>query len=621
MGTNDIRRARVPLSGIFRSPGVLLLSLVAALVFALPVASVVVGAVADGGIGQSASFNTTSLVAVLTDPVTWKAFGNSIVLTVFSVVIGVVLAVVLAWLSVRSDAPLRQLITPAMAIVFAVPQLYYALSWQLLGMNPSGSLNMVWKLLTGASDGPFDVISWPGLIFVMALKIAAIIYMLLLGPMGSVDASLDEAARISGAGKLRSFVEIELPVLAPTLLSATVLSVVISLGVLDIPLILGTPAEIQTLSTQIYYLLNGRIPADYSGANTIGLLVMLCVAVPVLAQNVVLRGRKFTTVGGKSFRRARIELKRWRPVAGVGIAVVILVMLVLPLGQLLLSSLQPYAGVYTNLSFAHYQAVLTNPRVLNGFGISLWFGVVGGFVAAAIALLLSIVAARAKSRFRGVPQGLALLVLSVPGITIALGILSIVLLIAPLHPLYGTVIICLAALVIAFTPIANRLTVGAIAQVGPEMEEAARMSGAGVVRSTVEILVRLVMPTFLAAWFVTGVIISGNLEMPALLSSPGTEPITLVALQTSQTGSSGQAAAIACLMLLAIAVPLIVALIVRAALNARTQRQQRELDVAARSATPEPESPNTTTTTTARDEETPAVELVASVNESARSAR
>lgn len=461
-----------------------------------------------------------------------------------------------------------------MGVLFAVPHLYYALSWSLLGMKPSGTLNQLIALAAGPGVAPINLISWAGLILVMGLKLSSIIYMLLLGPMRSVDASLEESARMAGAGRLRSFVQIELPVLAPALLSATVLAFVASLGILDIPLILGAPVGIQTLSTQVFYLINTRLPADYAGANTVALLVMLCVGTAVLIQYLLTRGKKFTTIGGKSFRRARVELKNWRFVAAAVIAIFLVVAVVLPMAQLVLSSLQPYPGVYSNLSLKHYQSALANPKILNAFGISLLFGVVGGLIATIFALVISIVTVRSRSRLRRVPQALAVLILSVPGIMIALGVLSIVLAIPLLHPVYSTMALCMVALIIAFTPIANRLTVGAIAQLGPEMEEAARMSGAGFVRSTMGILVPLIMPTFIAAWFVVGVIIAGNFEMPALLSAPGTEPVTLLALQVFQHGSVGEATAISCLMLIGIAIPL-AALAIAARLWQRYQARRR----------------------------------------------
>lgn len=86
-----------------------------------------------------------------------------------------------------------------MGVLFAVPHLYYALSWSLLGMKPSGTLNQLIALAAGPGVAPINLISWAGLILVMGLKLSSIIYMLLLGPMRSVDASLEESARMAGA--------------------------------------------------------------------------------------------------------------------------------------------------------------------------------------------------------------------------------------------------------------------------------------------------------------------------------------------------------------------------------------------------------------------------------------
>lgn len=147
-----------------------------------------------------------------------------------------------------------------------------------------------------------------------------------------------------------------------------------------------------------------------------------------------------------------------------------------------------------------------------------------------------------------------MLLLALPGITVSLGILAVVLATPSLYFAYGTNALTVLALAVAMAPIANRLTDAAVIQVGEDMEEAARMSGASARRAVIGILVRLVLPSFVASWFVTGIMAAGNLDIPALLSATGAEPLTLLSLDIITSGSYTQASALSCLFLGGVAI-------------------------------------------------------------------
>lgn len=350
---------------------------------------------------------------------------------------------------------------------------------------------------------------------------------------------------------------------------------VIAVGSLDIPLVIGGPARIPVLSTEIYAYINTRVPADYASANSIALFVIAVIAILVTGQRSLLGRRQFTTISGKSHRRERVSLGKWRWVGGLAIAAFVTVGLVLPLGQLVLGSLQPYAGVFNRLTLDNYSLVLSDSRTLNAFVATLWIGLLAGFLATASAALISVVAHRSSSPLHRAPQAMAILLLAVPGITIGLGVLAVVLTVPGVQSIYGTQWLNVIGLGITMTPIANRITSAAVVQVGPEMEESARMSGASALRAVLGILLRLILPSFLASWLITGVVAAGNLEIPALLSSPGSETITIVALQYFQLGSYAQASAVFCLMLGFIALSIALAQTTRVAVAFVRNRRNR----------------------------------------------
>jgi iron(III) transport system permease protein len=130
------------------------------------------------------------------------------------------------------------------------------------------------------------------------------------------------------------------------------------------------------------------------------------------------------------------------------------------------------------------------------------------------------------------------------GILLGLGLVWGFLTIPFLTPLFGTVWIVLIGLVIAATPLAARAVDGALAQIGKELEESARVSGATALRVAVGIVLRLILPSFLAAWFITGINIVGNLEVPILLSMPTNKTMAVEVYRLYGNGESSMAAAL-----------------------------------------------------------------------------
>jgi iron(III) transport system permease protein len=197
-------------------------------------------------------------------------------------------------------------------------------------------------------------------------------------------------------------------------------------------------------------------------------------------------------------------------------------------------------------------------------------GLVAGFLACVLAVSISLAAQRGRSPLRRLPDLAVWLLLSVPGITLGLGVVWAYLSVPGLKELYATRWIVMIALIAGVTPIATRAVSGAVAQIGGELEEAARVAGASRLRALVGIVVRLILPSFLAAWFLTFVLAAGNLDIPILLSSAQNPTVPTAAFDTFSGGNTAQAAATFCVLLLAI-----IAIVAIAGLLALVERRIR----------------------------------------------
>lgn len=550
------------------SPGLILLCLLCLVLFVWPVVMLAYGAfrTAPPGFGH-AHWSTSGFTATLSSGAVWHAFANSLILSGSTVLISTALAVYLAWTVARTATPLRQIVTPMAVLIFAIPPLFFGLSWAMLGEQPVGLVDKALHAMFGVT--PLNIQSWFGMIGVSVLGATAAEYLLLLGPFLALDPSFEEASLVSGAGRLRSFFLIELPALAPSVLGVMILGFVLGMGLLTVPLLLGEPVGIYVLPTAIYRDYQAVTPPNYAGASTLALLLVAMVLILVAIQTRLLGRRSFTTVTGKSSRRERIDLGPWKWLGTAVIVIYGLLALVLPLGQFVLGSLESYFGVYSHLSLNNYSTVLHAPGTSSAFETTLLVAIVAGFCAAAMGVWVALAAQRSTSRLRRLPDLSIWVLWAVPGITLSLGLIWAYLSVPGLRSLYATQWIVLLALIVGTTPIASRAVTGPIGQISRDLEEAARTAGASGFRATIGILLRLILPAFVVAWFITGIVSSGNLDIPILLASPTNQTVPLLAYNQFNDGSLSQAAATFCLLIGIVAAVLVLAVAIRFVLRLR----------------------------------------------------
>jgi iron(III) transport system permease protein len=553
--------------------GVLALCLACLVLFVWPVAMLAYGTLRTAPPGQGGRWSTSGLTSALTSWDVWHSFINSLILSAATVALSTALAIYLAWLVTRTRTPLRQIVTPVAVLIFAVPPMFYTLSWAMLGQQPGGLIDKALHGMFGAA--PVNVQSWYGLIIVSVLGATAAQYLLLLGPFRALNPALEEASLVCGASRLRSVFQIEIPALGPAILGVMILGFVLGMGLLTTPLLLGEPAGIYVLPTEIYRLIEGETPADYAGASTLSLLLVLVVLALVAIQSKLLGQRKFVTVTGKSARREAIDIGRWKWLGTLVIVIFTLFALVLPLGQFVLGSFESYFGVYSHFTTGNYRTVFQQPGTSQAFTTTVVVAVVAGFVATLLGVLITLAAQRSQSRLRRLPDLCVWLLWAVPGITLSLGIIWAYLSVPGLKSLYGTQWIVLLALIVGTTPIASRAVGGSIAQVARELEEAARTSGASALRATGGILVRLIAPSFAVSWLLSGIVASGNLDIPILLASSNNQTVPLLAYDLYDNGSLSEAAATFCVFIGIIAAVLAAVAVARVAFRLRRRAAQR----------------------------------------------
>jgi iron(III) transport system permease protein len=145
-----------------------------------------------------------------------------------------------------------------------MPSFAVALGWILLLGPNAGTIN-VWLREFLALDtyrGPFNIYTMWGMVFVTGVIAVPSMWLLLLALFRNFDPRLEEAAATSGAGRWQVLKRVTVPLMLPGILAVLVYFTIIFIEVFEVPLAIGTTAEIPVLSVKIY-LLTSRAEEGY----------------------------------------------------------------------------------------------------------------------------------------------------------------------------------------------------------------------------------------------------------------------------------------------------------------------------------------------------------------------
>jgi iron(III) transport system permease protein len=508
-------------------------------------------------VDQSLLVSTYSLdnYARLAVPRTLAALGNSLLIATGSGLLACVWGVALAWIVTRTNVPLRGLLYAANPVPFFISPLLSAIAWSYLASPTVGLLNKPLLDTLGLADAPFDVYSLLGIVWVLGIAHVPLVYLFCVGALSQMDPALEHAARVSGASSLGVLLRVTLPLAAPAILSSLVLCFVLGLEDLGTPLVLGYGHGIQTISTQIYDGIQ-KSPSDYNFGAALGCVLMLLTVAGILLQRRLMAGRSYATIGGRGYRPEQLDLGPGRYLALAFNLFYLTAAVLLPIGTLVIVSFsRAWLGYVDPSQFTpQYYVYLatTNPIAFRAVRNSLFLAAVGATVAVALAFVVAYVIHRTRSWARGWLDLVTTVPIGVPGLVMAIGIFVALL----RTPLYGTLWVLLVAYLIRYIPYGQRTVSAAIVSVAAELEESARMSGAGWLTTMRRVFWPLLRPGLVAAWLLLFITFMREVSMSLLLARSGTETLStaLYSLLTyDPTGASSAFTVVQVVMILAVA--------------------------------------------------------------------
>ncbi|MFE3836140.1 ABC transporter permease [Pseudogemmobacter sonorensis] len=492
----------------------------------------------------------------------WRPLVNTLILGVLVAGACVLLGGFLAWAVVMTDIPFRRTIGVMATLPFMIPSFATSLAWGSLFRNARVGGETGW--LQGLGLAIPDWLAWGMVptVVVLVLHYFSLAFTILAASLATVNSDLVEAAQIAGARGRRILLGIVLPVITPALVAAGSLCFAGAVSNFAAPALLGLPVRMQTLSTRLY----GMIEVGQTGRGyVIGILLVAISAVILWAGNRAVSGRRsYATITGKGGRARRFELRgaRW-PLFGVAMAILSAATIV-PVIILLASSLAPSSSALFSNWTAHYwtglssasiaqgtPGILHNPDILRATFITLGLGLAVAVTGMAVGLMASYTTARYRSGWLSAAiTQISFLPLLIPGI--AFGAAYIAYLGAPIGPfpaLYGTFALLVIAATAYLLPFSVQTGRAVIQQVSGELEESARLTGAGFARRMLAITVPLAVRGLVAGGILIFVKIIRDLSLVVLLFTPTMPVMSVLAYRYASEGFTQFANAITVVIL------------------------------------------------------------------------
>lgn len=533
-----------------------------ALAMGLPLVFLLTGSFNLAAPGRDAVYGIANWSRAFSDTETLSALWMSFLLSVVRLIPAMLVSVVFAWLIARTDMPGGKVVESICWIAYFIPDFPLVLAWILLLDSNFGVLNTLAKSLPFV-DGPvFNPYTFWGIVWVHTSTGGIWFKVMLLVPVfRRLGATLEEAARVAGANTAQMLWRVTLPVLSPMILAVAVLSFIRGLQSFNTELLLGTPAGIYVYSTKIYDYLQ-REPRAYGEATALGSVFLAVLAVLLFCYWRYLRGdKKFTVVTGQGYSTLKVKLGKWRYVALGGCLVYVAVMMLLPLSFLVIGSFMRRYGFFeiaAPFTLAHWRNLLSDPIFLVALQNSL---IIAGVTAAGGVLLYSALAYLLVSR-RTVTapllESLSWMPHVLPGILLSLGLLWLFLATPLRFFLYGTVWGIAFALILADSPVTTQAFKAGLLQLGPDLEESARVSGASWSYTYRRILLPLLAPIAAAVGLMNFGSALTSISTPVLLYSHESRPLAILLLEYSFTGELERAAALGLLITVMIGMMMIV---------------------------------------------------------------
>lgn len=445
-----------------------------------------------------------------------ESFANSLTVALSSVVFASLIAIPLAYLTVRFEFRGALLIQTLGVLPLIMPPFVGAVALQLI-FGRSGSVNLILNDWFGFTVPIMDGLV--GVTFVESIHYFPFILLNLVAAMRNIDGSMEESAMNLGARGWRLFWRIIFPLSLPGYLAGAALVFVKVFDDLGTPLVMGVT---NMLAPQAYLRITSVGIEDPLGYVVSVIMIVFSILALWMAAR-VMKGRDYSTLQKGGGALARRTLGGWASVLAWGWIVFVLLVTLAPHVGILLMSLSDvwsYSVLPDSFTLDHYATVFTEsrPMIYNTLKYCTLAAGLDVVLGTAIAYLIY----RTRLPARQWLDYLASIALAIPGLVLAIGYLRMfkgVNLPFSDTPMVATWFLIMIAYAVRRLPYALRSCMAALQQVHLSLEEAANSLGAGKVSTVRRVMVPLMMGGILAGFVTSFITAAVELSATILLTS------------------------------------------------------------------------------------------------------
>jgi len=328
---------------------------------------------------------------------------------------------------------------------------------------------------------------------------------------------------------------------------------------------LGDPAGLLVLTTYLYKLTNLLGVPSYHLMAVVALSIVALTFPLVYAQRRMLRtAGRFAVIGGKgqAFRPLPLGAFRW-PAVGI-VLLWLLVTVLLPLIGVALRSVVSQWGEGINLAevltLDHFRELQNHPNLIRGIINTLLLGGIGGALSVGFYAIIGLAAHRWQSRWVSFLDYLVMLPRALPGLIVGLAFLWVFLFFKPIAPLRTTLFSLWIAYTVVWLAYGLRLISASLLQVKPELEEAARVIGAGQGKVYGDVTLPLIRFGLIGSWLLMFMMFVREYSTGVYLLGPGTEVIGSLIVSLWGTGALDLISALSVIEVVSVGLILFIAL-------------------------------------------------------------
>jgi iron(III) transport system permease protein len=470
---------------------------------------------------------------------------NTLLIGVAATLITIAMGVPLAFCLARLPIPAKTALLALASLPLVLPSFVAAYALVLL-LGRSGILTQ-WLREIGI---PFtSIYGLTGVTVVFALTLFPFVVFPTLAAFKAVDVSVEEAGQSLGASRWRTFWTVTVPIVMPAVLAGGLLVFIDAIESFGVPFVLAEDRPV--LAVEAYKLFVGELGGNPASAGVLGVLLIVCTAVALLAQRYYLGRRRFSTAARRS--PPELVVAPWlRRVAAAYCWGVVLLALV-PFFAVIVISFLEFRGpvLHPNLSLDNFRQLLdqsTRPLVN-----TLTLSSAAALLAAAIGVPIGFAVTRFRSRISGLLDVIAMTPFAVAGTVLAIGM--VIAFNSGWLVLTGGWLILVLAWSVRKIPFNVRAASAILHQIDPSLEEASINLGVSPLMTFLRLTLPLMIGGIIGGSVLTWVTVASELSSTVVLYSGPWATMTVVMFQALESTGAGIASAAATVLIVVTVVP------------------------------------------------------------------